>query len=87
MPICAILYRLKSWEGLMNHKQRGTPHSLFAHPTLEALRGHVVASGDGPGVQDIFHATPKGDVAALCEALDAARMGLASDHNGKETMA
>jgi hypothetical protein len=71
----------------MIHKQRGTAHSLFAHPTLEALRARVVAGGAGPGPYDMSHAVPKAEVDALCEALEAARAGVARYHGADEVLA
>jgi hypothetical protein len=71
----------------MIHKQRGTSHGLFAHPTLEALRARVVAGGDGLGLHDIPRAVPKAEVAALCEALEAARAGAACGHGADEGLA
>jgi hypothetical protein len=71
--------------GSMNHK-RSSVRTLFAHPTLEALRARA-AAGDGLGLHAIEAAMAKGDVAALCEALEAARSGMTRELAVKETRA
>jgi hypothetical protein len=64
----------------MTRKQRSTAHSLFAHPTLEALHARVAAGGeDRPGPRDMPPAMSRGNIAALCQALEAAQAGATGD--------
>jgi hypothetical protein len=70
--------------GSMNHKQRSSDRSLFAHRTLEALRA---LDGEGLGLLATRVAIPKGDVLALCEALEMARTGMTREFAVEATLA